>query len=286
MTNPNIGWLFYKQYYGKDSRGNSIDFSKGTDDPGNERLFRQRNQDIFAQGLPKFAAEKINASHDFSLKTTYPGLLLGSGYNHGTGKLGEIKIGFYFDHTTGLPLMPGSSVKGLLRSAFPMRGKTTNESRASYISEKLQQLLSGGVAYNRAQVESLEREIFEGQRMKLNEQKTKEELTPFSIYERDIFYDAMITTADSSNRILSDDYITPHKNTKNDGVPGALKNPTPIMFLKVLPDVTFKFSFSLENSEVIPGLDAAKKLELFKSILLDLGIGAKTNVGYGNFEEV
>jgi len=31
-------------------------------------------------------------------------------------------------------------------------------------------------------------------------------------------------------------------------------------------------------------IDKDKKLELFKNIICDLGIGAKTNVGYGQFE--
>ncbi|MDZ7743476.1 MAG: RAMP superfamily CRISPR-associated protein [Bacteroidota bacterium] len=29
-----------------------------------------------------------------------------------------MELGFFFDHTTGLPMIPGSSVKGSLRSAF------------------------------------------------------------------------------------------------------------------------------------------------------------------------
>ena len=43
---------------------------------------------------------------------------MGVGYQHETGAMGEAKIGFYFDYTTGLPCLSGSSVKGIIRSAF------------------------------------------------------------------------------------------------------------------------------------------------------------------------
>ena len=64
----------------------------------------------------------------FELKTTYPGALIGSGLVHGVGDDHEIKIGFQFDYVSGLPYIPGSSVKGILRSMF---------GKADYIKEKL-----------------------------------------------------------------------------------------------------------------------------------------------------
>jgi CRISPR-associated protein Cmr6 len=71
------------------------------------------------------------------------------------------------------------------------------------------------------------------------------------------------------------DYITPHKD-------GPLKNPTPLPFLKILPGVTVNFQFQLHDGYY---LKAKGKLELFRKILLDFGVGAKTNVGYGQFQE-
>ncbi|MDR2473050.1 MAG: type III-B CRISPR module RAMP protein Cmr6 [Tannerella sp.] len=71
--------------------------------------------------------------------------------------------------------------------------------------------------------------------------------------------------------MLGTDYITPH--------PDPLKNPKPIKFLKILPEVEVTFRFQLQNNLIT----AAKKESLFRQILLDFGIGAKTNVGYGQF---
>ena len=51
-------------------------------------------------------------------------------------------------------------------------------------------------------------------------------------------------------------------------------------FVKVLPNVTFRFDFELKDSDL---LKKEGKLLLFARILSDIGIGAKTNVGYGKF---
>jgi hypothetical protein len=59
-------------------------------------------------------------------------------------------------------------------------------------------------------------------------------------------------------------------------------NPNPIQFLKVLSKVQFQFQFKLTDGG---GLKAGQKEVLFKEILCYMGIGAKTNVGYGQFEE-
>ena len=94
-----------------------------------------------------------------------------------------------------------------------------------------------------------------------------------------IFFDAFISAIPDNGRVFAEDYITPHKN--------IFKNPIPIRFLKIAPDVTFTFQFKLKdgcfkNSQKI---SSNEKLKLFKQILLDFGIGAKRNVGYGNLIE-
>ncbi|MBK8110496.1 MAG: hypothetical protein IPK46_09285 [Saprospiraceae bacterium] len=78
----------------------------------------------------------LKAPHNIPLQTTYPGLLIGSGYTHEfdfpeeDDKKEAFKIGFFFDHITGLPCIPGHSVKGVLRSAFP------NHEKEKYVKEK------------------------------------------------------------------------------------------------------------------------------------------------------
>lgn len=174
----------------------------------------------------------IQNAQTFDLITIYPGLLVGSGYNHPKLKdnTDDFQLGFFFDHITGLPIISGSSIKGMLRSVFKQ-------------TEFMQEV------YDKA----LDESVFED--------------------NETIFYDAFIvSTKDDKNKIFGSDYITSHFSNEIDG---EFKSPNPIKFLKVLPEVTFRFQFSCST----------EYRELFKSILLDFGVGAKTNVGYGQFEE-
>jgi len=94
--------------------------------------------------------------------------------------------------------------------------------------------------------------------------------SPKSIYDRDIFFDAVITAPDKKGRILCSDSITPHGDN-------PLKNPTPITFVKIAPGCKLEFRFKLAGN-----IEERKlKLDLFKEILTTIGVGAKTNVGYG-----
>jgi CRISPR-associated protein Cmr6 len=193
---------------------------------------------------------EIPESEGFELTTLYPGLLVGAGYMH--PKLKENKddfqLGFFFDHTTGLPLISGSSIKGLVRSVFPSEERGANGTRKErYYDEKIAFLKAAyGVAYTPQLVE----EIFESRKV--------------------VFYDAYIVRTANDGKIFGSDFITSHYS---DDPRGIFKEPNPVKFLKVLPGVTFRFQFGAPQ----------KYIALFEKILLDLGVGAKTNVGYGKF---
>lgn len=212
----------------------------------------------------------------FKLITAYPGLVTGTGYTHETGNVGEFKIGFYFDHTTGLPYLPGHSIKGALRHAFPRHNQprttehpTIKQAKARYIVSLLPEGMAIPSDSQYEWVKQLEEHIFEGKRPLDAEGKP--------IGKADAFLDARISKAEKG-RIMGRDSITPHGDKK-------WKNPTPLPFLKVLPAVEWEFSFLLYDSTVdgIP-IKASEKKALFEKILLDLGVGAKTNVGYGQFK--
>ncbi len=241
----NIGHLYYKQYF------NGLKLHRNT---GKPKLENPINQQLLNLQLTKYAGliETPYKEPPVSLTTIYPGLLIGSGYLHEVGGKeieNELKLGFFFDHTTGLPVIPGSSVKGLLRSAF----KKVN---GEYIKELFGDL---GIEYKKNILE-LEKAVFENS-------------DPVSIYKRDIFFDAYpVNSGNINSTFLANDYITHHEN--------PLKNPNPVQFMKILPNVQFQFNFKLTGNG---GLPAEDKLQLFKQILLDFGIGAKTNVGYGQF---
>lgn len=143
----NVGLLFYKHYYEDFFIGDQTTKSywKTTEEVNKLYQRKERDKKEFEKNQKKYFDDKNNrifnqcevappdafytGSSNFELKTT-SGLLIGIGYTHETGIAGEIKIGFFFDHTNGLPTIPGSSIKGLLRSVFP--GFTHEEYAANF----------------------------------------------------------------------------------------------------------------------------------------------------------
>ena len=234
----NLNYLFHVEYYSE--------FEYEHFEKCNKRLIEQR--------FKCSESEKIPFTEDsFVLKTLYPGLLFGIGNIHESGnelvdgtpkKGGEIKLGFTLDYSTGLPIIPGSTVKGVLRSAF--------RNYPEYIAEKL------GIPED--DMKNIENYIFGKNDMGVC-----------------IFHDAIPIRANKNNRILGLENITPHKE--------LFKNPKPLNLLKVIPEVEFIFRFNFDdyNEGAIP---AERLKNTFKNIFIEIGLGAKTNVGFGVMEEV
>lgn len=256
----NLGYLFYKDYFRKNNeidiikKGNktTIDFDANKK---NEMILKYKLDD---EAIDFLEDEDKIAKDYFYLKVNYPGILIGSGIMHGVGNDDEIKTGFYFDYTNGLPAINSSSVKGLLRSAFDYK---------EYIKNVIDDEKNIEKKSDDVDVDKLCEEIFEGVYYCEEGKKLK------PTYDRDIFFDAVINIEENKGKnILSEDYITPHYQNK-------LKSPTPIKFIKILPDIIVKFRYNLKDGI----LSSEEKLWLFRRILIDFGIGAKTNLGYGNF---
>ncbi len=302
MSTYNTSLRYYKTYY------EGIKWDRASDDKENARELKLQNELLLASVLTPEDAEELNgfpeAEGSFELQTTYPGLLIGSGITHGSGVLGELKLGFMLDYTTGLPYLPGSSVKGVLRSAFPQgllheakKVKDNKDGKKELLiaQAKLQQ---DYILYHLKEVaandkweqalEHFENEVFGAYEL-------KEDQKPIPMSGRVVFFDALISSTSHvrmpgmpAHTYLGDDFITPHKNNdpKKKGLPDEFVNPVPVGFLKVLPGVIFKFHFILQdyyfNGELM--LSKAQMAELFKNLLLELGMGAKTNVGYGQFQ--
>lgn len=253
---------------------------------GNNRLI-EKIEDIkfindvnyFNQNIPDLNTVKnyfdiVDIIQSFELTTIYPGLLIGAGYSHPALKeikksdrdeVGDFQLGFFFDHTTGLPVIPGSSVKGVLKSVFPKKGFSYRNEKLEYIRNIAKEVLGNNKDISFITEDNWE-EIFFGS---------------VKAQRKHIFFDAYVSNIPKNGRLFEEDYITPH--TK-----GILKNPTPIRFLKVGPGVTFTFQFKLfdyidNNNNVLLTADNIK--EVFKKILIDFGVGAKRNVGYGQFKE-
>ncbi len=285
---PNLSWLFYKGYYDDFRYWLS---KKNENEKAIEAFFQTKNKLICAAEIPEFEMMEEEGCHGFQLTTTYPGLLIGAGYAHETGKIGELKLGFQFDHTYGMPVLSGSSVKGVIRSAFPQfkteKGKpwiidrndtdmSIKKGKAKYIGNQLLKWAEeGDELYTK--VHRLEQHIFEG--LNIEQPKNEEKSVYYSLYQRDIFYDAFPVKGIGENgkKMLGTDAITPHGTN-------PLKNPTPLPFIKILPGVSINFVFKT-NAPVCFNLTWDNRIKLYHDILAEFGAGAKTNVGYGQFQK-
>lgn len=310
----NLGYCFYREYY--QDYFISKPYEKRNDESEKDfevrqkEYFQGKNNRLFnaSKEIVKSEFEELNFNTELRLFTTYPGLLVGSGYSFGTGvKEGnELKLGFYFDHTTGMPLIPGSSVKGLLRSAFPnftklevecnfnedARDQNGNpifvdtQKRSLYTDLKLKKVKSLFTWW-------IVKQEVKKEELKSNELKWLYDLEqaifesididgkPLPVYKRDIFFDSyIISSQHSDKRVLGTDFISPHINRQHPEL-SPFTNPIPVMFLKILPKVEFRFCFDLKDH----GISSQEKKFLFKRIIEIIGAGAKSNVGYGHFAD-
>lgn len=241
-------------------------------------------------GIPGFVKEQVELaisvntdvlevlrSADYSvvnMRVQAPGLLIGSGLAHGLpGSEEDVKTGLQFDYTSGLPVIPGSSVKGVIRSSFPTIKEDKEQSNEAD-AEKLNY------------IKSLIADIPEFSSLVLEDEDILE-LGNQMFNHGDVFADALLVGYGTRmkqhgpvKQVLVEDYITPHTG-------GPLAQPIPIKIVKVAPGVTFAFCFKFNETKIgAKVVSASMKKALCTAILQDLGVGAKTNVGYGVLKEV
>lgn len=253
----NLHKLYYKDYFKK------VDFRKSLDSKLNEKAVLESNRlltkPVLKSELPDDKLEGY--ADDKELQVRYPGLITGIGIRHEASVKGEFKLGMHFDYTTGLPVIYGSSVKGVLRAYF----------KDKYEKEGVD-------------VDALIADIFDGKdysdrNTELENRKSK------PMYDRDVFFDAIIARPNEKGKILDSDALASHGGDKHDD---PFAEPKPIAFVKIASGVTLRFRFILrvtkDGDEVI--MSGGDKLKIFQDILTTFGIGAKTNVGYGQLTEV
>ena len=260
LRGTNLGYLFNRLLYMDENGMRERPVDSHTDALLQSRLDKlleepeqqiERSQPLFA--LPDDLATKV-----IELDTQYPGMYIGLGYAHGLpGKNADIKNGFFFDHTSGLPIIPASSVKGKLRSVFEELPEYV-----LYLLEEQQADCFGELDQNT--VKTLLNELFEC---------VDDHGEPLPMKQRTVFFDAYPVKC--TNGLLGFDSITPHDKK-------GLKEPNPIKMLKVKGGVRWRFSFRFAKMQ--PEREQAL-MDLFQRLLMDWGIGAKTNVGYGTLVE-
>ena len=279
----NAHYTFYTEYYQALAQTDA------------DITYQRHNRNLISQQYQRSDHPIPLTEQSFVLETCYPGLLIGLGYSHaidvesprtaperenqGAKKTSSnaIKLGISMDYTSGLPVLPGSMVKGILRNAF--------RQWKPYIQENCtDEDIDIHALSDEKAVSALETAIF-GEWCKDSEDLKK---SAQQNETHDVFFDAIPVRPDPAGRLLNLESITPHIKPE-DGIYSGMKEPIPLKMLKIRPEVQMLFRFRLKDT-LLPDtgimITSQQKLQLFKRIIVDLGVGAKTNVGYGVMEAV
>ncbi len=166
----------------------------------------------------------------------------------GLGLKNPTEIGFSWHHTLGVPYLPGSSFKGLVRSWV--------ENFQKRDPEEIKRIFGS-----------------------MDKQKS-------DMVGSVIFFDVL-----PSRKVeLELDVMTPHyspyymqKDDRSED-PGDWFDPVPIHFLTVAHDQPFVFCVAPRTKEHVQDMEKVKGW--IHEALTQKGAGAKTNVGYGRFEQI
>ncbi|MBW1737225.1 MAG: type III-B CRISPR module RAMP protein Cmr6 [Deltaproteobacteria bacterium] len=187
----------------------------------------------------------------------------------GIGQTHPNEVGMVFDHTLGIPYIPASGVKGIVRFAHTLG--LIDKGDPSFIAQD-----NNGEYIDETNANTLIPDIFGGDEK--TEKKEKKETT--KLRGKVVFLDAYPVNVPK----LHVDIMDPHYSKYyNEGEPPAdYLSPNPIKFLTVKPGTRFIFR------AIVPK-DSDCNLEnqvrvAFKNALEIEGMGAKTAVGYGRFK--
>lgn len=212
----------------------------------------------------------------------------------GVGDKTALEVGFTFQRIHGFPYIPGSSLKGLARSAALL--EVAQQANKEIVG--LQELSLLADQGQKTPMQKLEEALLEEEGLfpaALREWATDEGYEQIQILSNQfrtvfgtqqsagqaIFHDAIPADRPS----LEVDVMTVHYPSYYQGgdPPADTQNPNPIPFLTV-GRTPFWFAVGWRGEERPD--DYAKAIEWLKFGLTDLGAGAKTAAGYGYFKEL
>lgn len=187
----------------------------------------------------------------FRAKTASP-LITGLGSGHPT------ETGMILDRNTGVPYIPASSIKGVLRLACAVNLARTNEQYANGIVPENDKTLVK----------------FFGSTVQDGENQTRGQL---------IFLDAF----PAKSVRLKPDIMNPHFGKYYSGEhkqPVETESPVPIKFLAVQKGTEFVFNCAFMPLKADETCGKEEIDKLFKTAFEEIGFGGKTAIGYGRFK--
>ncbi len=188
----------------------------------------------------------------------------------GLGGCHPTEAGFILDRNTGVPFIPASALKGVLRLAHALD-----------IAEKIDLEPDSRGTYEISDREMTLRKYFGDTDTGLKD----------SVRGQLVFLDAFPATVPTMKK----DIMNPHfgKYYKGEAPPTETENPIPVMFMSVKEGIDFKFRLfilPLAEGATVPRLfDENDRLAIMSMVTRaceQLGFGAKTSVGYGRMSAV
>ena len=221
----------------------------------------------------------------------------------GLGGKGPLEIGITLQHVTGLPIIPGSALKGLSRAY----GLLTIAAQLNV------QVLTGAdwQAWQREHPNDRTPLEYLDEALAASDDTRKESMSaewvaalkalPEAEYFRTAFgsqekagvcqfYDSVVAKPPPKKSLFEADVMTPHFRKYYEGegksAPHDGDSPNPVMFIAVASMTTFAFALGLRRSVQNDAVaqDARNQAgRWLEAGLSELGIGSKTAAGYGAF---
>lgn len=205
---------------------------------------KHRREDVYLESLKKSGVQTFT----FLAKTSSP-FVTGLGSGHPT------ETGIILDRNLGVPYLPASSIKGVLRLAYAVN-----------------------IANGRSEVPDAELDEYFGSTD--TEKGARGQLVFLDAYPK-------------GNVGLKVDIMNPHFSNyyggKENVQPAETENPNPIKFLTVKEGTEFVFScayFPLDEEKRADGKVKDDVEKMFRTAFTKIGFGGKTSTGYGRFRIV
>jgi len=160
----------------------------------------------------------------------------------GVGLVHPIENGFLWHPVLGVPYVPGTSIKGMLRAW--LRDWQGDETRRCWFEKLLVGTKAKGVG----------------------------EL---------IFFDALPASVPPLEADVITPHYGPYYRNPRDNPPADWHSPTPAPFLTVAKNAVFMFSIARRDGEALPDGERDALDEALRDAFATIGIGARTAVGYG-----
>ncbi len=218
----------------------------------------------------------------------------------GLGSQSVLETSLTLNHIFGLPYIPGTSLKGVCRSVafwqLVENSKNYNNTHSVENLKKFEEFFYDNINIKDEEKYSIKNFL---------DEENKKEIILYKLLFGAQDFKGLLVFLDSfpivkpQQKIFELDIMNVHYQNyySKDEPPGDWENPVPIHFLTVKSGVDFKFTvlfdsfrYNLLDDEKKKILDFPNISQLLDSLinnaLIEFGIGSKTRLGYGHFQNI